>query len=888
MKRNIAWIMLIVICLGMLTGCGEVDILENMNGDVTDRFKNTKEATEILYNQNFITKESYDSINNNIANITEIWEELVDNADDIDSETAVDALICNDSMNIVKACSAIQCFGDNIGKKESISDYIMMRYWTSGVENGGISPYNWVFNLNAIEKSNHKDIIPNIGNKPTLYNSIAGYEEDKDNNIELKYINGNKYAVADTSFEAIEIVPDNILSDINNAFNFPIYVLRYDLDETLGSHSLDTLYEKIKGEFCDNKGNIRDDIDINDAALDKYFYPAFVNGDTGDILTLKKLCEKNNIYWDNILLDTTWNPDTINSVGEDLVVTQTVNNKTIPVLSIRLKEYNQNAIKNLMNALGIFNSDGIAGKYVVSRNPKDNDGRIYLIEYPVSAIESFQSKKVKVNNNKEQRVVANFTDAGIGINILTGNIIKYDIDSNGVYLPSGVYLKDPGKYYTSALFDDKSGNSSFSILGYNKDVTLDLSSAKVNKENKDLGKYNILTTRIILNDYLEATYAPGYNEEDSKVVVFGRKIRMHIDGHVGEAVLGTGGNWVSIDYYTVTQNELAYKIDEEVAIYVDKDGNKQIRTLKITDFCGIEELQGIKIGGNTISKDTVYRVAGLGEESGRKEAIENTYSNVPDPLELCTILIDINKEEDKQKKIKVSKVFPSETLGNEDYRNYVNSTDGLPNQQRFWVMAVNTGIFRSGLLEFWIGAANNHASLIWWNEYLKESGFVYNVSLEDTNDYILANYKSHLKQSGVFIIDLETIKDITDMYEKEEDIKRVKTIRTAFMIIGWGIIVIALILMLVWVIDTNTDLGLGLMDKITFGYWTAVKYDSDIPTNSNGHTYLTSGKMLVRSLILIAVGILVIKVDIINIVHMLISLFGDIAAELEKIIKGVQ
>ena len=128
MKRNIAWIMLIVICLGMLTGCGEVDILENMNGDVTDRFKNTKEATEILYNQNFITKESYDSINNNIANITEIWEELVDNADDIDSETAVDALISNDSMNIVKACSAIQCFGDNIGKKESISDYIMMRY----------------------------------------------------------------------------------------------------------------------------------------------------------------------------------------------------------------------------------------------------------------------------------------------------------------------------------------------------------------------------------------------------------------------------------------------------------------------------------------------------------------------------------------------------------------------------------------------------------------------------------------------------------------------------------------------------------------------------------------------------------------------------------------
>ena len=93
--------------------------------------------------------------------------------------------------------------------------------------------------------------------------------------------------------------------------------------------------------------------------------------------------------------------------------------------------------------------------------------------------------------------------------------------------------------------------------------------------------------------------------------------------------------------------------------------------------------------------------------------------------------------------------------------------------------------------------------------------------------------------------------------------------------------------MLLWVFDTNTDLGFGLLEKVTLGNWVAVKYAEDIPThNVNDQKYVCFKDICIRTMIMIAIGILLIRIDIFYILTVLIDVFGNIASQLEKLIKG--
>lgn len=899
MKRKLLLIIVLTLGMCMLTGCEiNMSVFNGVTDTVNDRFDSTREVTNNLESQGFISKDTADTIRSNIDTLVSTWNEIsatgtlkVDGKDD--ARKKINKLIKNSNMNIVEACSAIRCIGHGVtgfneDKENAISDYIMMEIW-NGPENGGKDPWQWTFKDGALDDK---------GFPPTKVGGDYAYIDDK---------SSGTLWTRDETYNPITIVPNSVSDDINETLEFPIYVLRPDVYEQLGNNSsLDSLYNTLKYYFYEG-GDINAGLkkDIADTALLDYFHEVKVDGKA---LTLKYLIEKNSAmdYWDNILLTTTWNSGTTNEVGKDIIIQQTIkteSNGTItePVLSVRLREYNHTAFENLDKVLGLFNSDGSAGRYIVSRDDHGHGNKIYLIEYPVSAIESFEAK----NLNGEEMVEANFTNSGIGINIMTGSIIKYNVDTNGNYTTKGVYLKDTDNYYTSAIFGDASGKSSFSVFGYNDDVILDLQSMKESKygHTANLGTYNITTARIVLNDYLEATYAPGYNEEDSKVVVFGRKIRFLIPDNIlrkNATNFGTEnvemynfyafkrdddtGELNSLPtYMSTTQQALVFDTSEDVATYVDKDGNTKARTLKIYDFCDLKALTGNGLA-DELGDDTVYSIAASGTEPTTVEAKTDTYSDCPEPSELRNITLNSTT---KNKVINASTVFPSNNLGKIDYQNYKKSTDKLPSQQRFWVMTVRTGIFDSGLFDLWIGSTSETASLLWWNKYLDENGFEYEVSLEKTNSYLLSNYRTQVQKSGVVLIDLDTIADIAEMYEKEEDEARVRTIRTTFIVIGWGIMAFSLVLLVLWAVDTNTDIGIGLLDKATFGHWTAVKYDSDIPQNDDGHTYLTSGKMLVRCLILIAVGIILIRIDILSTVSMLISLFGRVASTIEEVIKGI-
>lgn len=105
--------------------------------------------------------------------------------------------------------------------------------------------------------------------------------------------------------------------------------------------------------------------------------------------------------------------------------------------------------------------------------------------------------------------------------------------------------------------------------------------------------------------------------------------------------------------------------------------------------------------------------------------------------------------------------------------------------------------------------------------------------------------------------------------------------------IGWALVVGSFLLLLLWVIDTNTDVGLGLLEKVTFSNWVAVKYEEDIPAhNVNDQKYMTFKRIMIRVMIIIAIGILLIRIDVFYILTIIVDMFGQLASQAEKIIKG--
>ena len=88
---------------------------------------------------------------------------------------------------------------------------------------------------------------------------------------------------------------------------------------------------------------------------------------------------------------------------------------------------------------------------------------------------------------------------------------------------------------------------------------------------------------------------------------------------------------------------------------------------------------------------------------------------------------------------------------------------------------------------------------------------------------------------------------------------------------------------------SNIDVGIGFLNKVSLGHWQAVKYPEDIPEGSLGDVeYMTAGKLFMRCLVIISLGILLILVNVFDIVKVLLKLFGPIALALEDLISGMR
>ncbi len=787
----------------------------------------------------------------------------------------------------------------------------------------------------------------------------------------------------------VNLVPPSVVDEFEKALDLPLYTIRPDAITSGGYTAISNM--------------IGNDSEA-ESMLSKYFTPAMggeMNGSSikqsnsgtlklRDILyaECEKLANGNDAYLNyllntnNILMTSTWNDNPVgyityneydddyntikntyssygvkNEPGKDIVFCQKVGNagQVTPVMAIRVNEFNLTYCSMLNSVLGLFNDNSMTNvkavadadyaRYKLVHNSKGEAIGVVLLEYPIDAIRGFSS-------NNDGTVSPAFADSGMGINVGSGKVIKYNyLNGKSMYSFSkeGNYISD----YDSIYYNTSPGSSQIAlgstikVLG-SKPTPIGLvgntityqkgnySSSKQNNSSTTISKeYGVYAPRFYLTVYLEALYAPGLTS-DSDVALFGRRFYMRDTGGTGGPTVKTTANrsltlsgGTTVD---VSEKTLVYKLDDTFADYIDLEGNKlsydgEQLTVKISDLCSMAGLTSENPNVRYFSK-TKETIADIGSESKEHTVTELQHEAVTadSANTIYTSYMfasdDIGKTDaDAEKNYTANSAAKTEsvllnlnilnpssevskkllgTMGGSSMTDYINQQVYGNNQQisitagdvktrnRFWCMAVKKSLFSDEVYNGWLAASGHGSSLAWWNTYLETNSFAYRITAQTFNSYAKQNYKNQMIARGeIEDYDLSTINDIKDYYKQEEKIERVRNIRTVFKIVGYIIIAFAFILMLLWAIDTNTDLGLNLLQKVTFGNWVAIKYASDIPDNRNmDKRYVTGGKIIVRGLILIAVGLLIIVVNAFDIVRILVDTFGTLGRTIEDLIRG--
>lgn len=536
-----------------------------------------------------------------------------------------------------------------------------------------------------------------------------------------------------------------------------------------------------------------------------------------------------------------------------------------PVLSVRFIEFSQDRFEDLENTINLNSGAYYFDKLNSTQSSSGQTTRCYVLTYPISVIDKFTLDESTGN------VTAEFNDdSGMAVSIQTGKLISYDYDTDETSFKTTCHEITTSDPYLTMNFDASVGDEKSSLVcdGY-KEYTINVLDKDGNEEPK-----TIVVPRIILRDYLEATWAPGSVTYSETAVVFGRKIRFRTD-----STFWTSADSFTFNNKTYNNNTLQYNINNKdwCASFIDIDGEEvgSLTKLYITDFCDIDALAiGSGNPSNKWEKYTVkhFREAGISASTQDCTAEETEVSPTQDKIASTT---DVTS-------IKVSMGFPSKYIGKVDLNNTSAEV------QRFYCVITTKAMFDSALYSDWINSTASKESLTWWNGYLSDHGYNYTIGADEVSSYVQTNYKYELSQQGAIILDLDTISKIQEIYDDEDADSRSSLIRTIFVVLGIFLIAYAMILMLCWIIDTNVDLGFSLTNKVTLGHWIAIQYDEELPSyNNEDHCYVDGKHMLIKCLIMVAVAIVVIRVDASEIILVLVNTFGKIASYIEDMIRGL-
>lgn len=797
MHRKIMASLFILAILLLMSGCSTVlrsYIEVDLASQIETRINANISYVDKLYNAGLLTDKKADKLKKDIEKNGDQLVSAFKSIDKINSSKAVDMLksttgIAGFGWN--KDGTAVD--GDKCREKAVIEYAKSCGYDVYSDENGEYCDANELMISNALLKESS--------------NIVNGWD--------IKYgWYTNESVDKDTAIDIVSM--DNKTLNIDG--NFTICVLDSSKIDQNGNE-LDNIKE-IFDKFTDSSGI------LSEQATDELsrFYTELTDVELFDAIDTSNL----------ITTTKTWDTEHDGKLGYDMQITQ----GKLGVMKIRLNEFNQEAVDNLINMVSNKN-----GKYILC--PKTS--KAYLVEYPVSVINEICTDGINIT--------ASLNKSELGINIKSGEILKY-IPVSGQAMPNREVIGKGIAGYTSYLGTYGADNekaescSSFTIMG---EQNIEIEAGYKGQSIEEITETREVTTAgIILRDYLEASYAPGFRDNGENIVIFGRKFRLNIDGMDGNKL-------------KLRNNGIAYMVDingEEV-----KNADGDVISLDSKQLMDLSN--GITNGEVGDSNYYVSRLRQGGEESGKEVQIQS--SNIdknPKITELKIVASD---------SIKPIQRFPGNSLGNSDFKEGAN-------QPVMYAIGTCTDLFETGLYSTWMQSSSATMSLSWWNKWLETAGLGYRVSTQDTEEYLYGNYSYELTQEGAILLDLNTVSKIQEDIDIINDLRDNSRRRAIFKSIGVLLIAYASILMCCWVIDTQLGIGLNLYGTLSFNKWEAIKYKSDIPVGERNHHYVAFGRMILNTVVIMSIGTVLIRVNIVALIYALIKNLGKFAEHITNLL----
>lgn len=512
-------------------------------------------------------------------------------------------------------------------------------------------------------------------------------------------------------------------------------------------------------------------------------------------------------------------------LGQDLVLTQ----HGYPTMAIRLVEFNQKAYDHIMTKLSLSEQ-----KYLVTTT--GSEGRVYVMEYPAGYINQFEY------DSTTKEYDTKIMQSDLAVNLKTGKIYSntttpVEFDSIDPYLQLSGGTPDSSSF----IIDGVTG------VGAPSDGCWNLKFGDSQTEAS--------VARIVLRDYLELSYAPDVIPNE-KFVAYGRKIRI---------------------------DKLRGSITTPMGYYVNKDGTRPVNA------------DGTPASTSLYISDFSYVISATpGNKFYLKYIPSNTTETIPSSTEITQFEANLDtladyddsKLENLQKiahdKVAPTLRFPGSSIDKVDY-----TMGRFDEKQVFYGMFISKDYTSSGLLN-WLTSSDSTHSLKAWVTWLKEHRYNYPLDVNKAVEFLKKSYKYELSQSGIIILDLETIAKIQEGYDHDTNLGRTHTFRTIFKVLGYILIGYAALMLGCWTLDTTVDVGINSLEKVTFGRLIAIKDEDEMPQQDTKSKSYIGFQPIIKSCLVVAIlGIVLILIDVVSIVGMLITLFSGIARYIGEFIGGL-
>ncbi|GHU92723.1 hypothetical protein FACS1894208_00430 [Clostridia bacterium] len=376
----------------------------------------------------------------------------------------------------------------------------------------------------------------------------------------------------------------------------------------------------------------------------------------------------------------------------------------------------------------------------------------------------------------------------------------------------------------------------------------------------------------VLVEYLEAVYSKGVMEGEP-VVAYGRKIRLDDD--------------MLKEKNIAPNTTVAYIVgaSANVTNWTDRATKSDYFGITLSDFLDID---GLYNGDGTVKNSPSDPPTGAAERLATVAAVTipsddrkiGEYSTgYPDTLR-GDLLPKIAAGKGVECVIRLGSPMMAKS---DDQRSNATAT-----QTPLYVIPLSGGLYDRGLFNQWINATNN-APLEGWAKTAKALGYAhYDISGAVLTENLKGNYAFELSQDGLLSLDLDTMIDISRQNEEDRRGYGVMVLRTVLMILGFILITYVSVLLGAWALDVNVDLGLNLLEKVTFGHFVAVRSKDEMPTSDANSTtsYVDFGGILLRCLVFAFVGVLLVTIDPVGLIIKLLSGLNFLINEISKLIFG--